>query len=141
MMGNDGFVLVIDSTCLRSLVELHEFVERLKHIKGDVFPCVLVCNKIDLTSERTITIEEVRSYSVEQLNSCPVVETSARTRTNVDQIFYQIVKQMRYYDDNVVCCDEETEEPTYFSVPIVRKKLSSLFKSVSEEDPDIELFL
>ena len=48
-------------------------------------PIVLVGNKADLDEQRRIPIEQAQQRA--ELWGCPYVETSAKTRANVDKVF------------------------------------------------------
>ncbi len=61
------------------------FREQILRVKNDEnIPFLLVGNKVDLEEKRQVTIEEAQSRA--QLWSVPYVETSAKTRANVDKV-------------------------------------------------------
>lgn len=53
---------------------------------------VLVGNKVDLEEERTVAQEE--GAELAKTFSCSFIEASAKLRTNVDEIFQDIVRQI-----------------------------------------------
>jgi len=80
--GTHGVIAVIDSTRPETLESIHEWVESIKQVVGDV-PMVFVANKCDL--ERKVTKEtlekEIAKYNSESLF------TSAKTGENVAEAF------------------------------------------------------
>jgi len=54
---------------------------------------VLCGNKCDLASERQVRTEEGQDAA--KNFSCPFLETSAKTRTNVDEAFFSLVREIR----------------------------------------------
>ena len=61
---------------------------------GDEFPMIMVGNKCDLQRQRSVTnemIEELKS----QLH-LTYLETSAKTRQNVDEVFFELVRLIRF---------------------------------------------
>ena len=92
MKRGDGFVLVFSITCSQSLVHAQNFYQRLKQIKGEATPCVLVGNKADLNASRTVSVEEgMRAASYIDAR---YIECSAEKDVNVNQIFVEIVRRI-----------------------------------------------
>lgn len=68
-------------------------------------PVILVGNKVDLESEREVSSSEGRALAEEW--GCPFMETSAKSKTMVDELFAEIVRQMNYAaqpDKDDPCC-------------------------------------
>uniref|UniRef100_A0A5F9CVZ5 RAP2A, member of RAS oncogene family n=1 Tax=Oryctolagus cuniculus TaxID=9986 RepID=A0A5F9CVZ5_RABIT len=68
-------------------------------------PVILVGNKVDLESEREVSSNEGRALAEEW--GCPFMETSAKSKTMVDELFAEIVRQMNYAaqpDKDDPCC-------------------------------------
>lgn len=68
-------------------------------------PVILVGNKVDLESEREVSLSEGRALAEEW--GCPFMETSAKSKTMVDELFAEIVRQMNYAaqpDKDDPCC-------------------------------------
>ena len=59
----------------------------------DKVPMVVVGNKSDLEEERQVTTAEGQDLS--KSFGCPFFETSAKTRVNVEESFYQLVREIR----------------------------------------------
>ncbi len=54
---------------------------------------VLVANKIDMIAERQVTTEEGQKLA--DTYGIPYVETSAKLRTNIDEVFFEVVREIR----------------------------------------------
>ncbi|XP_073768491.1 ras-related protein Rap-2a isoform X3 [Danio rerio] len=68
-------------------------------------PVILVGNKVDLESEREVSVQEGQALAEEW--GCPFIETSAKSKTMVDELFAEIVRQMDYAaqpDKDDPCC-------------------------------------
>lgn len=94
MKSGQGFLLVFSITSQSSLSELTELREQLVRIKDDErVPLVLVGNKSDLEESRVVS--RSRAYAVSQsFGNKPYYETSARRRTNVDEVFKDLCRQI-----------------------------------------------
>lgn len=98
MKTGQGFLLVFSITSGSSLDELRTLREEIIRIKDDEnIPMVIVGNKADLEDQRTIP--RTRVFSLSQQWGAPYYESSARTRTNVDEVFVDICRQMLRRDD------------------------------------------
>lgn len=89
-----GFLLVYSVTDRQSLNELLELREQVLRIKdSDRVPMVLVGNKADLEDERVISVEEGIEVS-SKWGKVPFYEASALLRSNVDEVFIDLVRQI-----------------------------------------------
>lgn len=89
-----GFLLVYSVTDRQSLQELMDLREQVLRIKDmNRVPMVLVGNKADLTEERVISVEEGIEVS-SNWGKVPFYETSALLRSNVDEVFIDLVRQI-----------------------------------------------
>lgn len=83
---------ILEPESLHATEELREQVLRVKNDDRTV-PFILVGNKTDLDSRRAVNqdaaMEQARQWGV------PYIETSAKTRQNVDQVFIQLVQMIR----------------------------------------------
>lgn len=89
-----GFVLaysIIAQSTFNDIPDLHQLIVRVKDT--DKVPMVLVGNKCDLTDQRVITSEQGEALA--QKFGCRFIEASAMTKINVDQIFQDLVRQIR----------------------------------------------
>jgi GTPase SAR1 family protein len=103
MRDRQGFILVYDITnpaSVDDLNDLHLQILRNKLVtprsaddhRSSAIPLVLVGNKLDLAAERKVSHHRGKELSKQW--KCPHYETSAKTRTNVDEIFYDLVGQI-----------------------------------------------
>lgn len=89
-----GFLLVYSVTDRQSLEELLDLREQVLRIKDmNRVPMVLVGNKADLKDERVISVEEGIEVSSDW-GKVPFYETSALLRSNVDEVFIDLVRQI-----------------------------------------------
>ncbi|KAG2215980.1 hypothetical protein INT46_007040 [Mucor plumbeus] len=94
MKNGQGFVLVFSITSQVTLTDLHEIREQILRVKGtENVPMVLVGNKCDLENERMVSREKGMALS-QQWGGKPFYETSARFKINVDEVFYDVVRQI-----------------------------------------------
>lgn len=77
----------------QSFSATHDFREQILRVKGDEYvPFILVGNKCDLSERRQVSYDEATRLATEW--NVPYVETSAKTRFNVDKIFYDLMKEL-----------------------------------------------
>eukprot|EP00727_Mastigamoeba_balamuthi_P006426 m51a1_g2403 putative ras gtpase (199) ;mRNA; f:766910-768049 len=89
-----GFIFVYAVNDRASFVTIpQQRAAVLRVHNSDEFPMVFVANKIDLVEERDVTHAEgqqlARSFGV------PYVEVSAKTRTNIEECFSSLVREIR----------------------------------------------
>lgn len=89
-----GFLLVYSVTDENSLKELLALREQVLRIKdSENVPMVLIGNKCDLDDERVLSIDDGIKVS-QQWGLVPFYETSAMYKTNVDEAFVDVVRQI-----------------------------------------------
>ena len=94
MRTGQGFILVFAITSRSSFDEIVSFKEQILRVKDkDRVPMVLVGNKCDLESERQVTTGEGQDLA--KSFGCPFFESSAKSRVNVEESFYELVREIR----------------------------------------------
>lgn len=89
-----GFLLVYSVTDENSLKELLALRDQVLRIKdSDNVPMVLIGNKSDLEQDRVLSIEDGVKVS-QEWGLVPFYETSAMYKTNVDEAFVDVVRQI-----------------------------------------------
>ncbi|RIB20014.1 ras-like protein [Gigaspora rosea] len=97
MRTGEGFLLVYSITSRNSFDEISTFYQQILRVKDkDYFPAIVVANKCDLEMERQVSEQEDRELA-KQLN-CKFIETSVKKRINVDEAFYNLVREIRKYN-------------------------------------------
>merc|ERR1712115_735994 len=92
--SGEGFLCVFSITEDDSFQSTQEFREQILRVKGDSnIPFILVGNKSDLTDRRAVPIQNARAQSEDW--KVPYVETSAKTRENVDKVFFDLMREIR----------------------------------------------
>ncbi|KNG80937.1 Ras-like protein [Aspergillus nomiae NRRL 13137] len=81
-------------TVLRRIMTFQQQILRVKD--KDYFPIIVVGNKCDLEKERAVTVEEGEALA--RQFGCKFIETSAKSRINVENAFYDLVREIRRYN-------------------------------------------
>lgn len=92
--SGEGFLCVFSILEEESFQATHEFREQILRVKGDDvnIPFLLVGNKADLEDKRIVPKADAQRLADSW--NVPYIETSAKTRTNVDTIFYTLMKDI-----------------------------------------------
>lgn len=98
MKTGQGFLLVFSITSTSSLAELAGLRDEIIRIKDDENVPIVICgNKADLEDQRSVP--RTKGFQISQRWGAPYYEASARTRTNVDEVFIDLCRQMLRRDD------------------------------------------
>ncbi|KAL4794522.1 ras family-domain-containing protein [Aspergillus venezuelensis] len=97
MRTGEGFLLVYSITSRQSFEEIMTFQQQILRVKDkDYFPIIVVGNKCDLEKERVVTEQEGEALANQF--GCKFIETSAKSRINVENAFYDLVREIRRYN-------------------------------------------
>jgi len=117
MKNGQGFALVYSITAQSTFNDLMDLRDQILRVKdSDDVPMILVGNKCDLESERVVGKDQGQNLA-RQFN-CAFLETSAKAKVNVNEIFYDLVRQINrtcpptrtgqrargHGDDGEACC-------------------------------------
>ncbi|KAL4222105.1 hypothetical protein ACF0H5_018146 [Mactra antiquata] len=92
--SGEGFLCVFSITEQESFQATAEFREQILRVKNDDnIPFLLVGNKADLEDKRQVTQDEAHQRALSW--NVAYVETSAKTRANVDKVFYDLMREIR----------------------------------------------
>ncbi|OWK50502.1 Ras-related protein Rap-2b [Lonchura striata] len=118
--NGQGFILVYSLVNQQSFQDIKPMRDQIIRVKRyERVPMILVGNKVDLEGEREVSFGEGKALAEEW--SCPFMETSAKNKASVDELFAEIVRQMNYAaqpngDEPNVCpaqqCVTCSTEPT-----------------------------
>ncbi|XP_074593316.1 ras-related protein O-RAL-like [Brevipalpus obovatus] len=120
--SGEGFLCVFSITEAESYAAIRDFREQILRVKGDDvnIPFLLVGNKADLDERRVVSQEEAQKLADSW--NVPYIETSAKTRMNVDTIFNHLLKDI--YTKKIA--DAQTSNGTKAKKPKKRKKTKCL---------------
>ncbi|RZF40701.1 hypothetical protein LSTR_LSTR007992 [Laodelphax striatellus] len=95
MRNGDGYMLVYSVTDKQSFDNIKHFHTQILQVKDrDIFPMLLVANKVDLVHARRVSEEAGRDLA-HQLGVA-YIETSAKDPPlNVDEAFHEVVRIIR----------------------------------------------
>ena len=98
MRTGEGFIIIYSITDRSTFEEASRYkqqIERVRPMESSI-PMVVVGNKYDLEDRRQVSKEEGQSLAREF--DCPFFETSAALGHFVDDVFHQIVREIRHKD-------------------------------------------
>ncbi|KAG8239110.1 hypothetical protein J437_LFUL018368 [Ladona fulva] len=89
--GEEVQIDILDTAGQEDYAAIREQILRVKNDEN--IPFLLVGNKSDLEDKRKVSVQEAQARS-RQWN-VPYVETSAKTRENVDKVFFDLMREIR----------------------------------------------
>eukprot|EP01092_Planopodium_desertum_P011489 TRINITY_DN5227_c0_g5_i1.p1 TRINITY_DN5227_c0_g5~~TRINITY_DN5227_c0_g5_i1.p1 ORF type:complete len:123 (+),score=20.91 TRINITY_DN5227_c0_g5_i1:62-430(+) len=90
----EGFLCVYSITMRDTFTAVNRFYDHILSVKGtDDVPLILVGSKCDLESEREVPTSEGQALG--EKYKVPFFETSAKTRVNVDEVFFELVRLVK----------------------------------------------
>ncbi|XP_074706680.1 ras-related protein Rap-1A isoform X1 [Strix aluco] len=94
MKNGQGFALVYSITAQSTFNDLQDLREQILRVKDtEDVPMILVGNKCDLEEERVVGKEQGQNLARQWCN-CAFLESSAKSKINVNEIFYDLVRQI-----------------------------------------------
>ena len=93
--NGQGFILVYSLVNQQSFQDIKPMRDQIIRVKRyERVPMILVGNKVDLEGEREVSSVEGKALAEDW--NCPFIETSAKNKSSVDELFAEIVRQMNY---------------------------------------------
>ncbi|KAF8163837.1 P-loop containing nucleoside triphosphate hydrolase protein, partial [Crassisporium funariophilum] len=92
-----GFLLVYSVASRTTFDQIETFFQTLQRLISGDFVCFLVGNKCDKMYEREVSTEEGAALALKF--GCEFIETSARTRQNVERLFTDLIRSLRQQRD------------------------------------------
>jgi len=90
----DGFLCVYSIVLESSFTAIRGFHDQILRVKDqDRLPFILIGNKADLESSRIVTKQKGEQLAEEL--QCRFMETSAKTRQNVVEVFHELVREIK----------------------------------------------
>lgn len=106
--GSSAAILCFDLTNLISFDHVENWYREVSFYCGNI-PFVLIGNKSDLVSERTVTPEMVRSFTARE--KIPYFETSAKTGEGVNDMFQALIRLTRTAESAIEYEEKDRELP------------------------------
>ncbi|KAI8374466.1 small GTPase superfamily [Radiomyces spectabilis] len=92
--SGEGFLCVFSVCENESFEHTQEFRDQiLRVLDDDTIPFILVGNKVDLAHLRKVSSDDAQQLADEW--NCPYLETSAKTRQNVEEVYTLLMRRIR----------------------------------------------
>jgi Ras-related protein Rap-2C len=105
--NGQGFVVVYSITSQQTFQDVRHMKDQICRVKSgcDRVPILLVGNKVDMEHQREVST--VEGMALANAWGCPFMETSAKNRCNVNEVFAEVVREMSVSqgkDHRNYCC-------------------------------------
>ncbi|XP_039270725.1 ras-related protein O-RAL-like [Styela clava] len=113
--SGEGFLVVFSIAEKTSFDDTQEFRDQILRVKGadsvtaNNIPFILVGNKSDLEDKRQVTQSEAQQFADNM--GVQYVETSAKTRSNVDKVFFDLLKLIKDEKNKVATAQTSSNSP------------------------------
>ncbi|CAF0900248.1 unnamed protein product [Rotaria sp. Silwood1] len=125
--NGQGFVLVYSITSQATFNDLQGYYDRIMRVKDTEInglpPIILVGNKSDLEDERVVGREVGQALARKW--KCTFLETSAKDHANVNQVFFDLVRQINRLP-NVVLNRSQSGRSSIENVPNTMRPTSTI---------------
>ncbi|CAO3564710.1 unnamed protein product [Mortierella alpina] len=92
--SGEGFLCVFSICEYESFMHTQEFRDQIARVlDDDKIPFILVGNKSDLGQLRKVNHDEAAARAAEW--NCPYIETSAKTRQNVEEVYTSLMRKIQ----------------------------------------------
>ncbi|XP_003386097.2 PREDICTED: ras-related protein O-RAL-like [Amphimedon queenslandica] len=107
--AGEGFICVFSVTERETFEGMKDFREQVLRVKvDDKVPMILVGNKIDLQDQRVVSFDEAKALAHSW--GIPYEETSAKTKLNVEKVYYDLVLAIKEKKDSKKDSVNETNQ-------------------------------
>ncbi|KAL0607388.1 Ras-related protein Rap-1b [Plecturocebus cupreus] len=93
MKNGQGFVLVYFITAQSTFNDLQDLREQILPVKDTDVSMILLGNNCDLEDERIVGKKQGQNLA-RQWNNCAFLESSAKSKINCNESFYDLVRQI-----------------------------------------------
>jgi GTPase KRas protein len=90
--SGNGFIIVYDITNRKSFYEVSEIRDQILRYRENNVPITICGNKSDMYLQREVLTSEGRELA--EKFKCNFFETSAKSHTNVDQVWHDMIRQI-----------------------------------------------
>ncbi|KAF9953899.1 hypothetical protein BGZ72_005083 [Mortierella alpina] len=98
--SGEGFLCVFSICEYESFMHTQEFKDQIARVlDDDKIPFILVGNKSDLSQLRKVNHDEAAARAAEW--NCPYIETSAKTRQNVEEVYTSLMRKIQNRKEGV----------------------------------------
>lgn len=106
LRSGEGFLCVFSITEEFSFQECQDFRDHMLRVKNkETIPFILVGNKCDLIERRQVS--QLQAQTQADTWNVPYLETSAKTRANVDKAFFELVREIRLTKIDIAASNED----------------------------------